>query len=69
MLETSYYFSWYLVRAFEHAGLEDRYQGMLQTWRGLTALNFSTGPEQQGRSSRAVPALTVMPGAPIPRPT
>ncbi|MDX2276635.1 MAG: family 78 glycoside hydrolase catalytic domain [Hyphomonadaceae bacterium] len=41
----TYYFSWYLVRAFEHAGLADRYLDFLTTWRELLAKNFTTWPE------------------------
>lgn len=42
---TTYYFSWYLVRALEHAGQADRYAGALKTWRQLLAQNFTTWPE------------------------
>ena len=45
VIPVSYYFSWYLVRAFEHAGLGDDYVGLLQTWRDLLPLHFSTWPE------------------------
>ncbi|WP_156367862.1 alpha-L-rhamnosidase C-terminal domain-containing protein [Brevundimonas sp. Leaf363] len=42
---TTYYFSFYLVRALEHAGLADRYLPVLQTWRDLLRQNFTTWPE------------------------
>jgi hypothetical protein len=45
LIPASYYFSWYLVRAHEHAGLSDRYLDLLQTWRDLLPLHFSTWPE------------------------
>ncbi|MCR6659194.1 MAG: hypothetical protein NVV72_07555 [Asticcacaulis sp.] len=45
LIPVSYYFSWYLVRAYEHAGLSDRYLDLLQTWRDLLPLHFSTWPE------------------------
>ena len=45
IIPVSYYFSWYLVRAYEHAGLSDRYVGLLQTWRDLLPLHFTTWPE------------------------
>ncbi len=45
LIPASYYFSWYLVRAYEHAGLSDRYLDLLQTWRDLLPLHFSTWPE------------------------
>ena len=45
MFASTYYFAWYLVRAFEHAGLSDRYVQLLSSWRGLLALNFTTWPE------------------------
>lgn len=50
ILETSYYFSWYLVRAYEHAGLGDQYLDLLQTWRDLTKLNYTTWPESRGHT-------------------
>jgi alpha-L-rhamnosidase len=48
MFTSTYYFAWYLVRAFEHAGLADRYPDLLSTWRDLLKLNFSTWPESRG---------------------
>ena len=42
---TTYYFSFYLVRALEHAGLADRYFEILTTWRDLLAKHFTTWPE------------------------
>ncbi|MDB5439429.1 MAG: hypothetical protein JWM33_1856 [Caulobacteraceae bacterium] len=44
---TSYYFSYYLAQALDHAGLGDRYPEMLQTWRDMLAKNFTTWPEQE----------------------
>ncbi|MDD3798161.1 MAG: family 78 glycoside hydrolase catalytic domain [Novosphingobium sp.] len=43
---TTYYFSYYLARALDHAGMSDRYLDLMQTWRGLLARNFTTWPEQ-----------------------
>lgn len=45
MFSSSLYFSWYLARAFDHAGLANRYTGLLQTWRRLLPLHFTTWPE------------------------
>jgi alpha-L-rhamnosidase len=42
---TSYYFSFYLARAFEHAGLADRYLELLKPWRTMLSRNFTTWPE------------------------
>jgi hypothetical protein len=52
MYSPTYYFAWYLVRAFEHAGLAERYFDLLQSWRDLLALNYTTWPEtrEQPRS-------------------
>ncbi len=52
MYSPTYYFAWYLVRAFEHAGLADRYFDLLQSWRELLPLNYTTWPEtrEQPRS-------------------
>jgi alpha-L-rhamnosidase len=43
--ETSYYFSAYLAQALDHAGMTDRYHGMLQPWRDMQRQNFTTWPE------------------------
>ncbi|ESQ89246.1 hypothetical protein ABAC460_13190 [Asticcacaulis sp. AC460] len=50
IIQSSYYFSWYLLRAFDHAGLSDTYLDRLQTWRDLTKLNFTTWPENRGET-------------------
>jgi alpha-L-rhamnosidase len=50
ILTTSYYFAWYLGRAFVHAGMGDRYVDLLETWRDLDALNFTTWPEARGNT-------------------
>jgi hypothetical protein len=50
---TSYYFAWYLVRAYLHAGLADRYLGLLQTWRDLLKLNYTTWPEERDDAGQA----------------
>lgn len=41
----SYYFSFYLAQAFEHAGLGDRYLDLLKPWRGMLARHFTSWPE------------------------
>src|SRR5262245_7893913 len=48
MYTSTYYFSWYLVRAFEHAGMAERYFALLETWRQLLKLNYTTWPESRG---------------------
>lgn len=48
ILTTSYYFSWYLIKAYQHAGLSDRYLQLVDTWRDLVRLNFTTWPEARG---------------------
>ncbi|HET9474606.1 MAG TPA: family 78 glycoside hydrolase catalytic domain, partial [Steroidobacteraceae bacterium] len=47
MYASTYYFAWYLVRAFEHAGMRDRYFALLETWRELLKLNYTTWPESR----------------------
>lgn len=42
---TTYYFSYYLARALDHAGMTERYLPLLDTWRQLLAQNFTTWPE------------------------
>lgn len=43
---TTYYFSYYLARALDHAGMSDRYLDLMQSWRSLLAQNFTTWPEE-----------------------
>ncbi|HEY6126479.1 MAG TPA: family 78 glycoside hydrolase catalytic domain [Steroidobacteraceae bacterium] len=52
MYASTYYFAWYLVRAFEHAGMSERYFDLLRSWRDLLAFNYTTWPEtrEQPRS-------------------
>jgi alpha-L-rhamnosidase len=50
MYTSTYYFAWYLVRAFEHAGMADRYLDLLKNWRDLLKLNFTTWPESRGET-------------------
>lgn len=45
---TSYYFAWYLSQAFAHVGIADRYLSLLDTWRDLLKLNYTTWPEERG---------------------
>lgn len=43
---TSYYFSFYLAQAMAHAGLADRYVGLLVPWREMLHRHFTTWPEK-----------------------
>lgn len=45
MYASTFYFAWYLVRAFEHAGMSDRYFELLRSWRDLLPLGYTTWPE------------------------
>jgi len=45
LLPASFYFGFYGARAYERAGLADRYLGFLQPWRALLKQNFTTWPE------------------------
>ncbi len=47
MYLSTYYFAWYLVRAFEHAGHPEKYFELLQSWRDLLKLNYTTWPESR----------------------
>lgn len=49
----SYYFAWYLVQSLVHAGLGDRYVGLLDTWRDLLKLNYTTWPEERDGAGQA----------------
>jgi hypothetical protein len=48
MIPASYYFQYYVARALAHAGLADRYFEILEIWRGLLKLHFTTWPEVPG---------------------
>lgn len=50
MFAMTYYFAWYLAHAYEHAGLGDHYHALLQTWRDLLPLNYTTWPESRGKT-------------------
>jgi hypothetical protein len=60
---TTYYFAWYLIRAFEHAGKADRYPALLQTWRDLLKLNYTTWPESRGDTRSDTHAWSAHPTA------
>jgi len=63
MYTSSYYFAWYLVRAFEHAGMSERYFDLLSTWRDLLKLNFTTWPESRGETRSDTHAWSAHPTA------
>jgi alpha-L-rhamnosidase len=63
MFTTSYYFAWYLIRAFEHAGQDERYLDLLKTWRELLALNYTTWPEERGDTRSDTHAWSAHPTA------
>ena len=67
MYTSSYYFAWYLVRAFEHAGLGARYPQLLATWRDLLKLNFTTWPEERGKTRSDTHAWSAHPTADLLR--
>lgn len=45
MYGSTFYFAWYLARAFEHAGAPERYFELLRSWRELLPANYTTWPE------------------------
>jgi len=45
LLPGSYYFGFYAVRAYAHAGLADRHFDFVQPWRAMLKRNFTTWPE------------------------
>jgi alpha-L-rhamnosidase len=63
MFTSTYYFAWYLVRAFEHAGMKDRYFDLLKTWRELLDLNYTTWPESRGDTRSDTHAWSAHPTA------
>jgi hypothetical protein len=60
---STYYFAWYLIRAFEHAGMADRYPALLQTWRDLLKLHYTTWPESRGETRSDTHAWSAHPTA------
>lgn len=60
---TSYYFSWYLVRAYVKAGMQEEYLSLLATWKNLLKLNFTTWPEERGDSRSDTHAWSAHPTA------
>jgi len=60
---STYYFAWYLIRAFEHAGIADRYPALLQTWRDLLKLHYTTWPESRGETRSDTHAWSAHPTA------
>jgi len=46
MTKATYYFRFYLARALDHAGMGDRYLGLLNPWREMVALGLTTWAEQ-----------------------
>jgi len=50
MFTTSYYFAWYLSQAYIHAEQGDRYLALLDAWRDLLKLNYTTWPEERGNT-------------------
>jgi hypothetical protein len=63
MFTTTYYFAWYLIRAFEHAGRADRYLELLKTWRDLLDLHYTTWPESRGDTRSDTHAWSAHPTA------
>jgi len=63
MYPSSYYFAWYLARAYEHAGRADRYLELLQSWRDLLALHYTTWPESRGQPRSDTHAWSAHPTA------
>ena len=64
---TTYYFSYYLARALEHAGMADRYPNILKTWRGLLKQNFTSWPENPDPSRSDTHAWSAHPTADLLR--
>ncbi len=50
IIPVTYYFAHYLAEAFDHAGMADRYLGMLQPWRDMVRRHFTTYPESSDPS-------------------
>jgi alpha-L-rhamnosidase len=67
MYGSTYYFAWYLVRAFEHAGMAGRYFELLDSWRALLPLHYTTWPESRGDTRSDTHAWSAHPTADLLR--
>jgi hypothetical protein len=67
MYGPTYYFAWYLARAFEHVGMPERYFELLETWRGLLAYNYTTWPETRDQPRSDTHAWSAHPTADLLR--
>ena len=67
MYSPTYYFAWYLARAFEHAGLAHRYFDLLHSWRELLPLNYTTWPESRDQPRSDTHAWSAHPTADLLR--
>lgn len=56
--QVSYYFAWYLAQALIHAGESGRYLALLDTWRDLLKLNYTTWPEERDGSGQGGQAMS-----------
>ena len=45
LMKASFFYQFYMARALEHAGMADRYVGLLQPWREMLAKGLTTTPE------------------------
>ncbi len=63
MYTPTYYFAWYLVRAYLHAGLPERYMELLQSWRMLLPMNYTTWPETRDQPRSDTHAWSAHPTA------
>jgi hypothetical protein len=67
MYSSTYYFAWYLARAFEHVGMAERYFELLGSWRELLALNYTTWPETRDQPRSDTHAWSAHPTADLLR--
>jgi hypothetical protein len=67
MYSSTFYFAWYLVRAFEHVGLAHRYFDLLRSWRDLLPLNYTTWPETRDQPRSDTHAWSAHPTADLLR--
>jgi hypothetical protein len=67
MYGPTYYFAWYLARAFEHAGMPERYFELIASWRDLLPLNYTTWPETRDQPRSDTHAWSAHPTADLLR--
>lgn len=66
LTKASFFYEFYVVRALEHAGMQDRYMEVLQRWRDMLAKGLSTTPESPDPTRSDTHAWSAHPAFDLP---